>query len=349
MKPLALAWLLLLLPSVAHAQALPRVVVLATGGTIASAYDSSKGGFVPALSGADLVASNPALAAVARLEVEQIANVASTDMTSEIWRTLTRRASARLAEADVAGVVVTHGTDTLEETAYFLDLTVASDKPVIVVGAQRAASERDSDGPRNLLDAVRVAVSPEAVGKGTLVVMNGRIDAARDVTKTHTLAVETFRTIEFGALGVVDPDTVRFYRAPTRRQVVEPPAGPLASVEIVAAYAGADGRVLRALLTDGGPAFAGVVIEGLGLGHVSEAMAAAIADARRRGLAVVIATRVPTGRVQALYASKGGGVALQALGCVRADNVNARKARVLLMLALAHTSDPALLQRYFDH
>jgi len=350
MKRLALASILVLIPSTVVSQTLPKVVVLATGGTIASAYDATKGGFVPALSGAALVASNPGLAAVARVDVEQIANVGSTDMTSEIWQTLSRRAAARLAEADVAGVVVTHGTDTLEETAYFLDLTVASDKPVVVVGAQRAASERDSDGPRNLLEAVRVAVSSESVGKGTLVVMNGRIDAARDVTKTHTLSVETFRSVEFGALGVVDPDAIRFYRAPTRRQTVEAPrSGPLANVEIVVGYAGADGRVLRALLNDGGPALAGVVIEGSGLGHVSGAMADAIADARRRGLAVVVATRVPTGRVLPLYASKGGGVALNALGCVRADNLSARKARVLLMLALAHTSETAVLQRYFDH
>lgn len=347
MPRLILAFVLLF-PSLVLAQPLPRVVVLATGGTIASTYDKAKGGFVAALSGADLIAANPALAGLARIEVEQIANIASTDLTSEIWQTLARRASARLAEPDVAGVVVTHGTDTLEETAYFLDLTVTSDKPVVVVGAQRAASEPDSDGPRNLRDAVRVAVSAEAVGKGTLVVMNGRIEAARDVTKTHTLAVETFRTLEFGTLGVVDPDAVRFYRAPTRRQRLELPAGPLATVEIVMGYLGADGRVLRALLADGGPPLAGVVIEGLGLGHVSGAMAEVIAEARRKGLAVVIATRVPTGRVLPLYASKGGGVSLQKLGCVRADNLSARKARVLLMLALAQTSDPAQLQQFFD-
>ncbi len=347
MPRLILAFVLLF-PSLALAQPLPRVVVLATGGTIASTYDKAKGGFVAALSGADLIAANPALAGLARIEVEQIANIASTDLTSEIWQTLARRASARLAEPDVAGVVVMHGTDTLEETAYFLDLTVTSDKPVVVVGAQRAASEPDSDGPRNLRDAVRVAVSAEAVGKGTLVVMNGRIEAARDVTKTHTLAVETFRTLEFGTLGVVDPDAVRFYRAPTRRQRLELPAGPLATVEIVMGYIGADGRVLRALLGDGGPPLAGVVIEGLGLGHVSGAMAEVIADARRKGLSVVIATRVPTGRVLPLYASKGGGVSLQKLGCVRADNLSARKARVLLMLALTQTSDPAQLQQIFD-
>ena len=128
--------------------------------------------------------------------------------------------STLLTRPDVASVIVTHGTDALEETAFFLDLTVTSEKPVILVGAQRAASEPDSDGPRNLGDAVRVAVSEEALGMGTLVVMNDEINAAREVTKTHTMQVETFRSLEYGRLGTVDPDGVRFYRAPLRRQTI---------------------------------------------------------------------------------------------------------------------------------
>ena len=199
-------------------------------------------------------------------------------MNPSVWLQLLERANAVLADPAVAGIVITHGTDTLEETAYFMDLTVGSQKPVIAVGSQRAASLADSDGPRNLLNAVRVAVSSEAVGMGTLVVMNGQINAAREVTKTNTIEVETFKTLEFGELGVVDVDAVRFYRRPFRRQHVALPQSPqLGRVEIVNHCAGNDGLVLRQLLH--GPeelgqlnSHDGLVIAGTGLGNVGERM-----------------------------------------------------------------------------
>jgi L-asparaginase len=323
---------------------LPRVVVLATGGTIASRFDPAIGALAPAATGADLVRAVPGLDKIAAVDVEQIANIGSYDMTPDIWQRLSKRANELLAMDTVAGVVVTHGTDTLEETAYFLDLTVTSAKPVVVVGAQRASSYFDSDGPRNLLNAVRVAISPEAAGKGTLVVMNGQINAAREVTKTNTMEVETFKTLEFGALGVADLGAVRFYRAPLRRQTVTLSDGQrLGRVEIVSQYAGADGRVISLLLQQGG--VDGVVIEGFGLGHVTAGTLEAIKEARRRGIAVVLSTRVPTGRVVPLYARD---VETQQLGCIRADNLSPQKARVLLMLALTRTRDSTELQRYFD-
>ena len=249
------------------------------------------------------------------------------------------------------GIVVTHGTDTLEETAYFLDLTVTSDKPVVMVGAQRAPSYYDTDGPRNLLNAVRVAVSPEAKGKGTFVVMNGQIHAAREVTKTNTIARETFKTLEFGALGVANLGGVKFYRAPLRRQTIaieDDEDVRLSRVEIVAHYAGADGRLIRALLRDPG-GLEGLVIAGTGLGHVSVPMFDAIAEVRERGIPVVISTRVYTGRLMALYASKGRGIALQKIGAVLADNLSPQKARILLMLAMTRTKEPQELQAIFDH
>src|SRR6185369_9670683 len=151
---------------------------------------------------------------------------------------LARRVNDLRAMPNIAGVVVTHGTNTLEETAYFLDLTITGSKPVVLVGAQRPASDPDAYGPRNLLDAVRVAVSPEAAGKGTLVVMNGQINAAREVAKTSTIQRETFRSLEFGPLGVADVETVRFYRSPARRQTIAlAPDTTLGRIEIVAHYA----------------------------------------------------------------------------------------------------------------
>src|SRR5712692_8305598 len=278
------------------AQKLPTVAVLSTGGTIASKKDPAKGGYVPALSGEDLVSAVPAINKIAQIQVEQISNIASNDMTPEIWVRLAGRVNELLAKPEIAGIVVAHGTGTLEETAYFLDLTTMSTKPVVLVGAQRPASDPDSDGPRNFTDALRVAITPEAVNKGVMVVMNGQINAARDVTKTNTSQVETFRSLEFGQLGVVDFERVRFYRGPLRRQTLAIDSRTqLPRVDIVMSYAGADGLLIRSMLRDG--LVQGLVISGLGLGGVPGSMFDAIQEARARGIPVVISTRVPTGRV----------------------------------------------------
>jgi L-asparaginase len=347
MTRLAILMVLGLSP-VAIAQTLPAVVVLATGGTIASRQNITQGTSMPSLSGDELVNAVPALRKIARVRSEQIANVGSRDMTPAIWVRLAARANELLALPDVTGIVVTHGTDTLEETAYFLDLTVASSKPVVFAASQRPASDSDSDGPRNLLDAVRVAVSPEAVGKGVLVVLNGQINAARDVTKTHTSQVETFRSLEFGELGIADSEAVRFYRTPLRRQTIAVDGRTqLGRVEIVYNYAGADGRLIRALIREEG--LAGLVVAGVGLGNVTAGVADAIEEARAKGVPVVIGTRVLSGRVFSLGDGKSSAIGLKKMGCVLADNLNPQKARVLLMLALTKTHEPAAIQRYFDN
>ncbi len=331
----------------AVAQQLPLVKVLSTGGTIASRFDPVQKGFVPALSGEQLVEAVPEIKTIARVEIEAVANIGSSDMTPEIWLKLARRANEVLAESGVAGVVVTHGTDTIEETAYFLDLTVTDEKPVILVGAQRAASIKDTDGPRNLMNAIRVAISAEARGKGAVIVMNGEINAAREVTKTSTLDVGTFQSLEFGKLGYVGDDGVRFYRAPLRRQTIPlPPTARLGRIEIVPHYAGADGRLIRGLTSEGG--CDGLVIAGAGLGHVSGTMFDAIEQVRAKDIPVVVSTRVYTGRTQPLYATKGSGVSLVKIGCVLADNLSPQKARVLLMVAMTRTKDPKELAKYFD-
>jgi L-asparaginase len=335
------------MPAAPNEGQLPIVAVLSTGGTIASKQNTSKGGYEAVLTGKDLVAAVPAIQKVARVRVEQILNISSSDMNPEIWVRLAGRVNDLLAMPDIAGVVVTHGTNTLEETAYFLDLAVTGSKPVILVGAQRPASDSDSDGPRNLLDAIRVCVSPEAWNNGVLVVMNGQINPARDVTKSNTSQVETFRSLEFGPIGLVDVDGVRFYRTPLRRQTI-PISGEthLGRVEIIMNYAGADGLLIRSLLRAGG--IDGLVIAGLGLGCVSSSMYDAIQEARAKDIAVVISTRVPTGRIFSLSAMKGCSLTLKQIGCVLADNLSPQKARVLLLLALTKTRDPESLQKYFD-
>jgi L-asparaginase len=327
---------------------MPRVAILATGGTIAGKWDPAQDGVVPVLTGEELVRLTPELDTIATIDVEQVANVDSSNIQPDLWLRLSRLVNHWLARPEITGVVVTHGTDTLEETAYLLDLTVTSRKPVVLVGAQRPPSFPDSDAPRNLLDAVRVAISPEAAGMGALVVMNGQINAARDVTKTSTTEREAFQSLEFGALGIADMETVRFYRAPLRRRTLPLPENArFGRVEIVMHYAGADGAIIRALLAQS-PDLEGLVIAATGLGQVSESMFEAIAEARARSLPVVISTRVYTGRVIPLYGSRGGVGSLRALGCILAGNLSPVKARVLLMVSLNHTTDPDRLQTWFD-
>ncbi len=207
------------------AQPLPLVYVLSTGGTISGKGASSTALAdyqAGALLGSELIAAVPEIAQVALVKVEQIANVSSTDITIANWLTLANRINA-IYESDpsVAGVVITHGTNTLEETAYFLNLTVKHDRPVVLVGSMRPASAISADGPLNLLNAVRTAASPDARGKGVLVVLNEAINAARDVTKTNTYRVETFRATELGILGYVDADAVSFYRASLKRHTAK--------------------------------------------------------------------------------------------------------------------------------
>jgi L-asparaginase len=324
---------------------LPVCHMIATGGTIAMKIDPVKGAPVPALSGEDLVASVPGLNKVARVRVESLFNISSDYMDPEHWVTIQKAAINALSRDDVAGVMISHGTDTLEETAYFLDLTIASDKPIVLVGAQRNASEPDFDGPRNLINATRICVSPQARGKGVMIALNSQINAAHEATKTNTSDVETFKSGEFGFLGVVDPDRVVFHRTPARRQYIALKVGPLPRVDIIAIYAGVDGTQVRAAAAAGAK---GIVIQALGLGNVNMPVYEAMKEAIKRGIVVVISTRVPNGRVLPVYGTVGGGQTLKEAGAVFADNLSPQKARILLMLALQSTSSTAEIQQLFD-
>ena len=300
---------------------------------------------VPAISGEDLISTVPEIATVAEIEVQNLSNIPSDYMDPERWARLQKAVAEALARTEVAGVIVSHGTDTLEETAYFLDLTVSSPKPIVLIGAQRNASEEDFDGPRNLLNAARVCVTPEAKGKGTLVVLNGQINAAREATKTHTSTVETFKSGDSGFLGAVDQDRVVFYRAPLRRQHVELKQEMLPSVEIVAMYAGANGTLVKAAAAAGAK---GIVIQALGWGNVNIPMFEAIQQVIGQGIPVVISTRVPNGWVLPIYGFAGGGKTLQNAGAIFADNLSPQKARILLMLALQSKSTAEAIQELFD-
>jgi L-asparaginase len=331
----------------AYAQSeLPLCHMIATGGTIAMKQDPLTGAPVPALTGADLLSSVSGLGQIARIEVESPFNVPSTYMDPDRWKQTGELVSRALKNPEVSGVIVSHGTDTLEETAWFLDLTVDSDKPIVLVGAQRNASESDSDGPRNLLNAVRVCVDDNARGKGAMIVMNGQINAAREVTKTHTSDLETFKSGDFGFLGRVDYDRVVFYREPIRRQHIEIADGSLPRVDIIPVYAGADETLLNSAVAAGAR---GLVIQAAGWGNVNVALSEAIKAAISRGVIVVISSRVPNGRVLPVYGFEGGGMILKNSGSIFADNLSPQKARILLMLGLNKNMNSEQIQRLFDH
>jgi L-asparaginase len=327
---------------------LPVVRLIATGGTIAMKIDPVKKAPVPAISGEDLIATVPEIEKVARIEVQNLSNVPSDYMDPDRWIQLEKAVSQALARPEVAGVIVSHGTDTLEETAWFLDLTVDSEKPVVLIGAQRNASEKDFDGPRNLLNAARICVAPGARRMGSMIALNNQINAAREAVKTHTSDVETFKSGDFGFLGVTDNDRVIFYRAPTRRQHVAlrvPEGQHLPRVDIVAMYGGADGALVRAAVAAGSK---GLVIQALGWGNMNIPMFEAVKEVTAKGIPVVISTRVWNGRVLPNYGFQGGGKTLQEAGAIFADNLSPQKARILLMLALQTTAKAQEIQRLFD-
>jgi len=332
--------------TVAFGQTKPVVVFIATGGTIAMKIDAVKHAPVPAISGEDLLSTVPEVSRYATVEVKNVSNVPSDYMDPVRWIGLTREVRAALARPEVAGVIISHGTDTLEETAYWLDLTVDSEKPVVLIGAQRNASEPDFDGPRNLLNAVRIAVDPQSRGKGAMLAMNNQINAAREVTKTHTSSVETFKSGDFGFLGEVDFDRIVYWRSPLRRQHVPIKAESMPYVEIVPMYGGADGYLIRAALDHGAR---GLVVQGLGWGNVNQPMFAAIKEAIAKGVPVVITSRVPNGRVLPNYGWEGGGRTLVEAGAVMGDDLSPQKARILLMLLLQNgVNGQKNLQAAFD-
>jgi L-asparaginase len=329
---------------------LPLVWVLSTGGTIAgkgaSATDLSnyKSG---SLLGEEIVRSVPQIRQVANVKVEQIVNVSSSDITLDNWLTIANRINHIFTEdPKVAGIVVTHGTNTLEETAYFLNLTVKTERPVVLVGSMRPATAISADGPLNLLNAIRTATSPEARGKGVLIVMNDEINGARDVTKTNTFRVETFRAPELGVLGYVDEDKVSFYRASTRRHTLHSEfdvsgVKELPKVEIVYSYVDPSTAVIQALVRSG---VQGIVFAGAGAGSLSSversALKSLLSAAAERGPVLVRSSRVGNGRVI-------GREEYDSMGMIPADTLNPQKARILLMLALTRTTDHKQITRMF--
>jgi len=312
----------------------PQVTIVATGGTIAN----SPGGRM----GVDAFLEQiPGIGDVAEIRIRDYARIASSDMSVQNWIEIAQLITDELtAHPETDGIVVTHGSNTSEETAYFLNLVLDTDKPVVVVGAQRQRTTLSEDGSRNLYDAARVAGHPDARGHGVLLVVNEMIHAARDVTKTTSYRMETWNSGDLGALGLVDTDRIRFYRTPLSRHTVNSAlridgitrADELPRVDIVYTYAGAGPELIGAAVAAGAR---GIVVAGFPTGSPSPAMATALEEVKASGVAVVMSHRGGRGRIQT------------GRPFTSADNLTPQKARILLMLALANGVQPDELDAVF--
>jgi L-asparaginase len=317
-------------------QSKPVVVVITTGGTIASRLDPATGGVVPAVSGEDLVRAVPGLSDVAEVEVRPFGNVLGPALTPVDLFTIASQANQALARSDVSGVVVTAGTGIIEEGSYLCELLNQTSRPIVWTGAQFSADMWDTDGPRNLLNSVRVAVSPDAVDFGAVVCFNQEINAARDVVKQHKTNVYTFTSLEKGILGRADEDRIVFVRRPALRRSyavdrIEP------NVDLIKLVAGSDDRFFAASIAAGAR---GIVIEAFpGVGIVSPGALSGITAARAAGIPVVLATRSIEGRTIPKYGGEIGGKDLLKLGVILAGDLAATKARILLMVLLGLTGD----------
>ncbi len=326
---------------------LANVTILATGGTIAGTGASSTTtvGYTAATVGVQrLIQAVPELAKVANVSGEQVFQIASENMSNEHWLILAKRVNVLLAQANVDGIVITHGTDTLEETAYFLNLVVKSRKPVVLVGAMRPSTAISADGPINLYNAVLLAASQEAIGKGVLVAMNDQIQAAREVTKVNTSTLDAFRTPELGMLGYIQGSKAFFYRQVVRKHTFETEfdiskVAVLPQVDIVYGYANMGPVAVDAFMAAGAK---GIVHAGVGDGSLAAKVVPALKAARAKGAVVVRASRVGQGIL-----ARNGEANDDELDFVVADTLNAQKARILLMLALTKTSDTKEIQRMF--
>ncbi len=325
-------------------QAKGTVYILATGGTIAGAGKSATqttGYKAGALGVQTLIDAVPQMKDYAKIEGEQISNIGSQDMTTDILLKHAKRINELLKRDDVTDIVITHGTDTLEETAYFLNLVVKSDKPVVVVGAMRPATAISTDGPMNLLDAVRVATDPESKGRGVLVSLNDTINTARANTKTNTAPLQTFASPEVGAIGIITGGKVRYYRQVEREHTTRTPFNvskldKLPRVDIIYTHVSDDGVMADAAVAAGAK---GIVSAGSGMGSIHKDTNSALERAVRKGVIVVRSSRTGSGFVDAADEWKD---------YVTADNLNPQKARILLQLALTRTSDNAEIQKMFD-
>lgn len=319
------------------------VAVINTGGTIASRYDREQEGWTSSASADDLLKSIPGVKDVAKLQLIEHSQFNGYRIDTDTVFNLSTRLRDLLEKPDIDGAVVLHGTATLEETAYLLDLTIGSRKPVVITGAQRRFDDPGNDGPTNLLFAVKLAANPESRDRGVLVALGGEVHAARDAIKAHTQLTTVFTSRDAGPVGFVSATEVTFFSRPNRRFCVSVDHVKK-NVQLIKMAQGTNDLLLRACIND---RVDGIVVEGFGGGHVNDGPFEAICEAIGVGIPVVITTRVLEGRTHGEYVHPGSNRRLREAGAISAGYLSGQKARILLMVALAKTKNPVELKDIF--
>lgn len=319
-----------------------NILVIHTGGTISMSED--KGGAVLPGTQNPLHQQTSALAEFAKIFVEEPFNLPSPHITPKEMLQLKTLIEEYQQKIPINGVVITHGTDTLEETAYFLDLTVQSNIPIVVTGAMRSSNEIGADGLYNLISSVRVAASPDAAGQGVLVVLNDEIHTALNVTKTHTSTVSTFQSPQYGPIGLVTKRGILFHHSPTKHESYAI-SEIHKRVVLIKAHAGMDSSLLDAI---GEMQYDGVVIEALGQGNLPPAAVHGVKSLIQKGIPVVLVSRCFNGIVQDIYGYEGGGKQLKELGVIFSNGLNGQKARIKLLIGLEYTSDLKTIEKMFQ-
>jgi len=321
-----------------------RIAVIFTGGTISMKVDERLAAAIPALSSEEIMSMVTNIDRIADIEVITFGSYPGPHMTPEhIWE-LSTLVKTTISRDDIHGVVITHGTDSLEETAYFLDLNINCEKPIVFVAAMRNSSELGYDGPSNLSSAICTATSDDAKNKGVLIVLNNEVNSARETTKSHTLSLDTFKSLEFGPLGIVDNDEVIFYRNIIKHDHIETDTYEK-KVALIKACVGIDSDYMNYAIEHGTKGF---IIEAMGRGNVPPDLVPGIANAIQKGIPVVIVSRCPMGRVLDTYGYKGGGKDLRNIGAIFGGNLNGQKARIKLMLALGKTNSYDAIKQMFE-
>ncbi len=299
---------------------------------------------VPFYHAKDLLEKIPEAQNLASISIYEFGNYPGPHMTPELMLDLSKKIKSFVDQENVDGIIVTHGTDTLEETAYFIDLTVKTEKPIVVIGAMKTSSEPDWDGPRNLVDAIRICNNENSNGLGVLVCLNGEINAASEVTKTHTEDIETFMSLDFGSLGFVEKGKVVFNRLPRKLETIETDEID-SNVDLIKVYAGMNEKFFK-LAADSG--VHGVVIEAMGVGNVPPPAFEGIKYIIEKKIPVVLVSRCPAGETLDIYGYPGAGKWLKKLGVIFTDYLNGQKARIKMMICLGKTNDLKEMRKMFE-
>ena len=320
-----------------------NILVVFTGGTISMRIDEKTKSAIPFFHGEELVEMIPEARSLANISAYEFGNYPGPHITPELMLELSKKIKEYVQRSDVDGIIITHGTDTLEETAYFLDLTIKTEKPIVVIGAMKTSSEPDWDGPKNLLDAIHICNNINSRDIGVLVCLNGEINAASEVTKTHTEDVETFRSLDFGTLGFVDRGKVIYNRLPRKLETIETKKIN-SNVDLIKVYAGMDKKFFCYSADSG---VEGVVVEAMGVGNVPPSAFEGIKYIVEKRIPVVLVSRCPAGETLDIYGYPGAGKWLKQMGVIFTDYLNGQKARIKMIVCLGQTTNQNELRKMF--